>query len=478
MKTDKIGWYMLFSGILLLVLGIVFGSALAEGLKEAYGDASVEKLIVEVKPEWKGGDKNIFTADKMKKLKGRLLNKSISYTVLPESVQQSIKYGDTSTQASICGIGDSYTGFHRLTFVYGSLSPAFFKSLGSNKALVSDHLAWKLFKTTNATGQTFRIFGEAFTIVGVFEPEKSILHSWSEAKPPDILIPAETLLHLDSNAYIDSFEIATGKNEYHGSEKNVVVTALRQLDIDESALNITDVEAAQEQIQQYPMMIIFSVGIFTILVQGLHFVAAFREITGSIRQITQEHGFFNALWQSIGSAWLQLLLPAGIITILFLAVKSIGFDFKIKPEYISGEDLDLRKYGKLFEETLQHFLAGVSDEASSGVRLLQAARLLAAVTFSICLPGGLFLSWIGMHFIEQRNMDTGGIIWKAGMGFILCLAACAGLCIACGLPLSINITGILILWCFLGQGDRFLVPFWKWDKEPVPLSQRKDVFIG
>ncbi len=474
MKIHKTGWNMLLFGMLLLVSGIILGSAAVEGLKDATGAISTEKVVVEVKPEWKGGDRKILTMEILKKLEKKLQNNLIAYTVEPKTSKQTIESNGSRTQVILAGIGGRYNMFRRFEFVYGGFSPAFSKSGAPKIALVSEDFAWERFKTHNAIGQTIQVYGESFVIAGVFRNGRGVLHLLTKEELPEVLIPAGTMLELDSGAIIASFETAADKSEIYNSGRNLILTALRQEGLDESRLDVSDFSVHQKLMLQKPMIIVFLTGFITIIFLGLQAFIGFKEIIRGIRSIYADYDLSNTLRAGIRTYGGEMIKTSVFLAFIFVVWRFSAFDFFILPEYVPGETPDMQKYADLLRESIRNTFSGVSDKASFSIRLLQATRMLTDMILCLSVFGGLIFTRIGTKLLRNQFINAGVSIWKAGGGLFLCLAVVLGLCYVSELPMSIYTKGILIVWIYIASGLQFGT-----DNLPsCPINEKGSVYIA
>lgn len=443
MKTQKAGWLLLGIGLFLVTSGLMIGTAVTYALTKTGGTVGMEKVAAEVKPAWKGGETlNIRMIEKFREEFGQ---DCVTYTVDTGALQQTKDWSGKKFNLAVAGADGAYSMFHGFEFLDGGFFPA--KNPGAeNTVVISETLAWILFRTTRAVDMELEAYDQTFRIAGVFKNPENILHTLVQPGLPDIYLPAETMLELDEKAFISSVELAADDSIIFGGNTERINSALRRMGADTARFTVTDFASKTKSIAQKPALIMIATGFITILLCVVHI---FKTISGLIRQLWKAQREYSLNPQR--SEWLKqvlgLIVPAAVIAALVLLWHYSKLKLYIPVEFIPGETLDGQKYQELIRESLRRIFSGIREEASLNVRLFQAAGLLSGISFRSAFYVGSLLTCTGMAALNHtpltaKLVKTG--IWQA----VALLAAC-GLCLKFGLPVHIQTEGILVLWTFV-----------------------------
>jgi len=452
MEKIKTGRRMLFWGLLILVAGTVGVNSVVENLKQTNAEAAMEKIVIEAMPGKEGDEKKIITINDIEELRKNLQKQPVTCTVRPGETGCAVRHSGDSFPAKLIGADTGYTMFHQVEFIIGSVSPVDTGSDNLQVAAVSEEFAWELFKTTNAAGMTIEIYGKTFKITGVFRIRKTMLHILSGLKIPDVLIPARTMLELDDGSYIDSIQIPFKENSVSDANRNLVLTELRRMQIDETMLKVTDFNNNQRQMEQKLRIIVFLPGIITICLWCYRIVVMLKRIVRSFRDAYKSRGFACAIRTEAVSQIKRIAFILPALTLIFLIWNGISFKAAVPPQYIPGEEPERGKYVLLFQQNLQNVFSGVSSDLSMPGKLLKAAELIVNIMFFSSTAFGTALCAAGLKIINSESSDMACNIWKAGGEFILLLAIVAGLFRLFGLIPAVNINDIFVLWSFLTTG--------------------------
>ena len=484
MKTEKTGWLLLFTGLLLVTAGFVLTNGVSEGLKDILGVVSMGKVCAEVKPEWRADEP--LSPDTMKLLKKEYGDELVTYTVKTVAQKQTRDWSGKTFDAAVAGADNTHPTFHTLMFKDGRFFPTTRKNSASKTAIVSENFAWKLFRTVDASGMELELYGENFRITGVFETSKNILNTLIQPGLPDIIIPAETMLELDEKAYIDSVELVADESVTFGGNEEEILSALKRAGADTNQFIVTDFVLTGKSIIQRPFLIVYTAGLIAAILWFFHMLRIFVSLARQIRGIRSIYSQDQALWPVLVKYVLKLILPIAAITSLILLLSRNSFDFYFPAEYIPGEKLEGQKYMELMKESLRQLFSGIEQRAPINVKLLQAADLFSGAVFRLALLPGFFLVWQGnacltvqrtvgeisrctcqtgnieksSHILQNyildgakaEGMPISRMLGKAGVLQVICMLAACALCTLSDLPLQVFTEGILILWLLTATG--------------------------
>jgi hypothetical protein len=436
MKTQKAGWLLFGIGLFLITSGLVLGTAVTVALANTGGAVGMDKVAAEVNPVWKGGE--TLDLEMIEKLREEFGPDQVAYAVETVAAKQTKDWSGKRIDAVVAGADSNYGMFHGFDFLDGGFLLA--ESPGAVKTVViSEALAWALFRTTRAAGMELEVYGKPFRITGVFRCPDDILHTLVKPGLPDVFLPAESMLALDDQAYVASVEVAVGDSVIFGGNTERVNAALRRTGADTARFTVTDFAAGRKSIAQKPVLIAIAAGFITVLLSTVHLIKA---ILGFIREMWKAHR------ECRRSAWLKrglrLILPAAVIAALVLLWHHSNFKPYVPAEYLPGETLDGQKYQELLQEGLRRAFSGIREGASLNVRLFQAAGLLSGTIFRIAAYAGTLLAFAGMTALNHAQLAGNAV--KTGTCQIAALLAACGLCWKSGLPVQVHTEGILVLW--------------------------------
>lgn len=440
MKTQMAGWLLLGIGLFLITSGLILGTAVTEALTSTGGTVGMDKVSAEVNPAWKGGE--TLNLDMIKKFREEFGPEHITYTVNTAVTKQTKDWSGKRMDAVVVGADSTYSMFHGFDFLDGGFILA--EKYGAVKtAVISEALAWALFRTTRAAGMELVVYGQSFRIAGVFKYPEDILHTLVKPGLPDVYLPAETMLKLDEQSYIASVEVAVDDSVIFGGNTERINAALRRMRADTGRFIITDFSAGRKPIAQRPALIVITAGCITML---LCIVQIFKAGSGLIREVWKTHREYKL--NPPRSAWLKqvlrLILPAAVIAALVLLWHHSDFKLFVPAEYLPGETLDGQKYKELIQESFRRVFSGIREEASVNVRLFQAAGLLSGIIFRSAVYAGTLITFAGMTVLNHTMLA--GKVVKTGIWQVVALLAACGLCLKSGLPIQIHTEGVLVLW--------------------------------
>lgn len=440
MKTQKAGWLLFGIGLFLITSGLVLGTAVTVALTNTGGTVGMDKVAAEVNLVWKGGE--TLDLEMIEKLREEFGAGQVTYTVETVAAKQTKDWSGKRIDAVVAGADSTYGMFHGFDFLDGGFLLA--ENPGAVKsAVISEALAWALFRTTRAAGMELEVYGKPFRITGVFRCPDDILHTLVKPGLPDVFLPAEFMLALDDQAYIASVEVAVDDSVIFGGNTERVNAALRRTGADTARFTVTDFTSGRKSIAQKPVLIVIAAGFITVLLSTVYLI---KSILGFIREMWKVHRECRlnpppSVWLKRG---LRLILPAAVIAALVLLWHHSHFKLYVPAEYLPGETLDGQKYQELLQESLRQVFSGIREGASLNVRLFQAAGLLSGTIFRIAVYAGSLLTFAGMTALNHTQLAGNAV--KIGICQTAALLTACGLCQKSGLPVQIHTEGILVLW--------------------------------
>ena len=241
-------------------------------------------------------------------------------TVPVVDTRTSVRSGQESISGvRVNGVTAAYPRVHSVDLQAG----AFFSEIDDQRAgrvaVLGADIADNLFPARNPIGANFRLGGERFRVVGVFEPQGGGFEGGS--RDTELMIPFDTFRGQFGTRFRDvsvqvrvaSPQIITEARE----EITGVVRAARQIDaLEENNFEVNEQESLREQLAPVRLAI-YSIGIFltalALLVGGIG-VMNIRFV--SVKERTREIGIRKAVGARRSTILLQFLIEAVIVCLI------------------------------------------------------------------------------------------------------------------------------------------------------------------
>ena len=361
-----ISWGII-SVVVLLAYGEGFRSAIDAGFKGAYADGTVIVFPGQTSLQAGGeraGKRVRVTADDVLALGEMPLVKNVS----PEFMQEfPIVYGNKQSSHLIRAVAASYGGMRSEIAQHGG---RFLEEedvrLRRRVAFIGIEVQRKLFGTIPPVGETIRIGGQPYEVVGVGE-EKVQLSNYNRPDKYCIFIPWTTMSGLADNKYVNTFiwQAAAPQLEPQATRqvREFLATRYRYNPTDERALNLFGSAKAHEitgPIVDGLKMVLTFIGVVTLAIGG---VGIMNIMFVNVQERTREIGVRKALGARPRDILLQFLLE-GLATTFAGGVIGIALS-----------------YGLVWLLSPRPFLAELLDDAN---RLTDIYLVLSTQLVAVC----------------------------------------------------------------------------------------------
>ena len=449
MKRRKAVWVLTFSGILLVLSFIILGGALVEQCVRLNGAYSMQKVLVSGKNQADPQGKNSFSIDDIKRLKKELSIKDISYTARSGLVDTSISSGSTAFSVRLIGTDYMYPTFSGLNLEEGSFITQKQEEEGVMVAIIDEELAWDIFRTKNATGKTIDIFGAAFRVIGVMEKDDSIIGKLTDDGLRSVYIPASVMLELDTTAHITDLQIKTADANTRDQNTTDVSAAIRQIGKNPSNYNINDYNLKLALMKQKPLLLVFIIGIASMLMLLSHVKNLIKEIYFLIRDRCKADYFSNVIkhnLKGIGHCILEMALSLTGIVLIWIGIR---FTLYIPPQNIPDELINISYYSDLIKAAIQEGIQNRGYVAPQAELIFNTVNMLLNVLFYISVVLGFLLLYSGFRELKILSMNSNRVTIILGSLFILSIGISAAMASWSGLPFMLDAKSMLVAWAFI-----------------------------
>jgi len=236
--------------------------------------------------------------------------------ISPESFKQTaVSYGTRSGNYGVSGVYSSYARMRRMDLADGSFFSEQDDFSHSRVAVIGSDVKKKLFSGQDALGQSIRLDGISYQIIGVL---KHLLENGDEDMNAKVYVPFSAMKDLKNTYYLNSIAM-----EYEGDHEKVVNAVRKSMAFhhsfdpkDKRAVFVFDVFADLMDLRVITTGIKILLGFIGLLTLGIGGVGLMNIMLVSVTQRTREIGVEKALGARRWHILFQFLAEALVITFL------------------------------------------------------------------------------------------------------------------------------------------------------------------
>jgi len=379
--------------VLLMAYGNGFHTALMVGFRRAFSDGTVVIWPGQTSLQAGGeraGKRIFLTEDDAEVLKELGLVKYAS----PEYIQtQPLAYGSRQTSAAVRGIAPEYGIMRSETPEFGRFINAEDIEKRRRVVFLGSEVARKLFSHSPAVGQTIRIKGMSFDIIGVMANKAALSNYYSPDKYC-VFIPYTTVSQLWDTQYVYSLVVQTINPALHTQAlkqiRETLATRHRFDPRDERAVPMNDsVENSRvvSGITNGLKVILSFIGTLTLMIGG---IGVMNIMLVSVTERTKEIGIRKALGARRRHILTQFLMEGLAIT------------------FLGGMLGVLFSYGLVKVVGTRPFLASLLDDPTrqTDIHLLLSPDVLLTATLILVLVGLLSGLWPAVRASRMDPIES------------------------------------------------------------------------
>ncbi len=291
-----------------------------------------------------------------------------------------LTFGNRQTTAGVRGVAPEYGSMRAETPADGRFINAEDVDRRRRVAFLGNNVALKLFGNSPSVGQTIRIRGVSFEVVGVLA-DKAQLSSYFYPDQMSVFIPYSSTEQIFHQDYLDTLVVQTISPEFHDQAMKQVRGVLAErhrFDArDERAVQVNDSAEIRDTVGAMASglkIVLVFIGTLTLMIGG---VGVMNIMLVSVTERTREIGLRKALGARRRHILMQFLLEALVITSLGGVAGVILTAIVVN---VAG---------------VQPFLADLIGDPSRGtdIHLVLTPDVLLSTTFILMLTGILSGLW-------------------------------------------------------------------------------------
>lgn len=305
-------------GIATVVLLLAYGAGFERGLMVAFSTYGTDMIMVfpgRTSVQAGGSKAGTPIRLEMEDVDAIVADVPFVKRISPMSDKQSnVSYGSRGATYSTLGVNSQYFRVRRLDLSQGTFFTAEDELGRRRAAVIGADVKKKLFSGQNAIGESIRIDGLTFEVVGVLN---HVIQDGDDNQNAQILIPFEVMGDLKDTRYLSGIMLT-----YEGPEHLKVATSIRNLmaarhnfkSEDRRAVFVFDLKEQFKEIQILTVGIKVLLAFIGMLTLGIGGIGLMNIMLVSVTQRTREIGVEKALGARRRHILLQFLYEALAIT--------------------------------------------------------------------------------------------------------------------------------------------------------------------
>ncbi|WP_284646110.1 ABC transporter permease [Paenibacillus silviterrae] len=340
MQSSRLAGWMVFTGILLVLASIGLLSSVADDWEQANGPLLQQKITVNAgRSEAAGSTPGLHWKD-AERLAQRWSPLPTAYSA---RTQTAALFGSNAAHTDVFGVSGSFRDFTAIPMVSGSSITQRPVDEHSRVAVIGARVADSLFHSTSVAGKTIELFGVAFTVIGVFDDEGSLLRMMSDDGVPDVLIPITTMFDVYPGARIETIQLAVKSDAAFGVE-NKASEALRAIGSNPAQFHFVNDTLTFARFAQLRFLLLTVCMWITVVLLARFIVRHTRVIYDLLRSRLITDNWTDALRNE------RSRITRHLLAVIVMAGGAVGvwkltiFRFDVPPEWIPEQIIDISFY--------------------------------------------------------------------------------------------------------------------------------------
>ncbi len=326
LTTSKMRAFLTMLGIIIGVAAVIILVSLVDGFKtlmlDQFDSIGANTITVSITP--RGSTRTVDVEDMIKLCEE---NSDVLYAVTPNvSAMASAKIGTEDLSSSITGVSEDYLKISTAEIEQGRFLTYNDISTRQKVCIVGSYIN-KEFFGGNGIGQTLKINGNTFTVVGVLEEVANSTKSSSDDK---IIIPYTSVRSITAFSFVSSYTFATKEDSLAEQGKAIIERYLFSIFNNDDLYNVTSMAEMLEIVDTLTgniTAILVGIAGISLLVGG---IGIMNIMLVSVTERTREIGIRKSLGAKHFDIMSQFVVEAattsaigGVLGIIFGIIVSI-----------------------------------------------------------------------------------------------------------------------------------------------------------
>ncbi|MDF2889964.1 MAG: ABC-type transport system, involved in lipoprotein release, permease component [Clostridia bacterium] len=310
-RNNKVRSFLTMLGVIIGVSSVIVAVAFAQGSTKSVTD-SISQLgtnLIQINIVGRNSNRSI-SYDELKKFSEE--NSEEIAAIAPQVTSNgTVKYGTKNTETSIIGTSPAYEEIKSVHVQSGRFMLDMDVDYLQKVALVGTAVVNELFEGGNPLGQSIKINGQIFTIVGVLEERGG---GQDQSEDDQIIIPVTVSQRLLQSAAIRNFSIQATTPETIDSAMEKLNSLLFEVYKDETAyrvFNQAETLSTLNEVTDSMTAVLAGIAAISLVVGG---IGIMNIMLVSVTERTREIGIRKAIGAKKKNILVQFLIEAVLVT--------------------------------------------------------------------------------------------------------------------------------------------------------------------
>jgi putative ABC transport system permease protein len=309
--SNKIRSFLTMLGVIIGVGSVIIAVGFAQGSTSSITSSlsSLGTNLININIMGRGSNINVTYAE-LETFQAQ--NSDVIESIAPQaSVDGMVKSGDKSRTTTILGTTTDYADINSITVQSGRFLADVDTQYNDKVAVIGTAVANDIFKGTNPIGQTIKIVGQQFTVVGVLTQTADGADSSTDDR---VIIPISLATRLSDSAAIRTFSVKATSAATVNQAVSVLTTFLTNIYSNSNAFrvtNMTQVLSTLNSITGIMTAVLAGIAAISLIVGG---IGIMNIMLVSVTERTREIGIRKAIGAGKGNILMQFLIESLVVT--------------------------------------------------------------------------------------------------------------------------------------------------------------------